>query len=155
MDGIAATHLIRAEFPQIQVIALTNFGEERLIKEVLAAGAISYLFKKISADDLAAAIRAARAGKSTFAREVTDILVQSIREPHPLYEELTPREKEVLSLIIKGMTNIEIASSLGISPHTAKSHVSRVLAKLGVETRYEAIARVLEHNLNLGAFYIP
>jgi two-component system, NarL family, response regulator LiaR len=155
MDGMAATRLIRHDFPEIQVIALTSFGEEALIKEALAAGAISYLFKKISADDLAAAIRAARQGISTYAPEVTEILVRSIREPHPIFESLTPREREVLSLMVKGMGNSEISTQLVISLSTTKAHVSAILAKLGVASRTEAIVMVLEHNLSLGTFYIP
>ena len=155
MDGITATRLIRHDFPDTQVIALTSFGEERLIKDVLEAGAISYLFKKISADDLARAIRAARDGISTYAPEVTDILVRSIRQPHSIFENLTPREREVLSLMVKGMGNDEIASTLVISLSTTKSHVSSILAKLGVASSTEAIVMVLEHNLNSGDLYAP
>ncbi len=155
MDGITATRLIRHDFPNTQVIVLTSFGEERLIKDVLLAGATSYLFKKVSADDLAKAIRAAHEGISTFATEVTDILVQSIRQPHPIFEALTPRESEVLSLMVKGMVNNEIAEALVISRATTKNHVSNILAKLGVSTRIEAIVMVLQHNLDLGSFYVP
>ena len=155
MDGITATRLIRHDFPNIQVIILTSFGEERLIKDVLFAGAISYVFKKISADDLAQAIRVAHAGISTFAPEVTNILIRSIREPQPLFEDLTPRENEVLSLMVKGMVNNDIADTLSISRATTKNHVSSILAKLGVANRLEAIVLVLEHNLKLEAFYIP
>ncbi len=155
MDGIAATRRIRQDYPDIQVIALTSFGEERLIKDVLEAGAISYLFKKIAADDLAKAIRAAYNGISTYAPEVTEILVQSVRQPGTTFENLTPREREVLSLMVKGQGNIEIANTLTVSLSTTKTHVSSILAKLGVTTRSEAIVKVLEHNLNLGAFYIP
>lgn len=155
MDGIAATRIIRHDFPKTQVIVLTSFGEERLIKEALVAGAISYLFKKTSADDLAKSIRTAHQGVSTFATEVTDILVQSIRQPPLIIEDLTPRETEVLSLMVKGMLNNEIADTLVISRATTKNHVSNILAKLGVATRIEAIVKVLEHNLDLGAFYIP
>lgn len=155
MDGIAATRLICHNFPDIKVIALTSFGEERMIKDVLKAGALSYLFKKASAGDLANAIRAARDGISTYAPEVTDILVQSIREPHSVNDDLTPRESEVLSLMVKGMGNKEIAEMLVISSATTKNHVSNILSKMGVATRMEAVVMVLEHNLNLGAFYIP
>jgi NarL family two-component system response regulator LiaR len=155
MDGITATRLIRHDFPDIQVIALTSFGEERLIKEVLGAGAISYLFKKVSADDLAQAIRAARKGVSTYAQEVTDILARSVRQPTSVFEKLTPREREVLALIVQGLTNNAIANQLIIGASTTKSHVSNILAKLDVSSRTEAIVLVLEHNLNLGAFYIP
>ena len=155
MDGVSATRIIRHDFPKINVIALTSFGEERLIKDALEAGVMSYLFKKISADDLAKAIRAARDGIATYAPEVTDILVRSIREPHLMFEELSPREREVLSLMVKGMRNTDISKALSISDSTTKNHVSNILAKMGVETRIEAIITVLQHNLDLGAFYIP
>jgi len=155
MNGITATSLIRQAFPNTQVIILTSFGEEKLIKDVLVAGAISYVFKKISADDLAQAIHNAHEGIATYAPEVTDILIHSIRQPQPLFEDLTPREREVLSLMIKGMVNNDIADRLVISHATTKNHVSSILAKLGVANRLEAIVMVLEHNLKLEAFYIP
>jgi NarL family two-component system response regulator LiaR len=154
MDGITATRLIRQDYPEIQVIALTSFGEERLIKDVLEAGAISYLFKKVSADDLAKAIRAAQDGISTYAPEVTNILVQSLQKPKSLFEILTPREREVLALMVKGMGNKEIANHLTIRLSTTKSHVSSILAKLGLASRNEAIAMVMEDSFNLGDFYI-
>jgi NarL family two-component system response regulator LiaR len=154
MDGVTATRRIRHDYPDIQVIALTSFGEETLIKGVLEAGAISYLFKKVSADDLAKAIRAAKAGLSTFASEVTEILVRSLQQPTTEFETLTIREREVLALIVKGMGNNEIAAQLMISLATTKSHVSSILGKLGLASRSEAIAKVLEHNIDSGAFYI-
>jgi len=154
MDGITATRLIREEFPGTQVIALTSFGEERLIKDVIKAGAISYLFKKIAADDLAQAIRAAHNGISTYAPEVTDILIESLQKPKSLFESLTPREHEVLVLMVKGMGNNEIAETLMVELSTTKSHVGNILSKLGVASRAEVIAMVLEDNLNLGDYYI-
>ncbi|MCU0466383.1 MAG: response regulator transcription factor [Anaerolineae bacterium] len=155
MDGITATRLIHRDFPDIAVIILTSFGEERLIKEALEAGALSYLFKKISADNLAAAIRAAKRGVATYAPEVTEILVQSLHSPKFMFHVLTPREREVLGLMVKGFGNNEIARDLNITVSTTKSHVSSVLSKLGVASRTEAIIMVLAHNVNLGAFYIP
>ncbi len=154
MDGIAATRRIRQDYPDTQVVALTSFGEESLIKGVLEAGAISYLFKKVSADDLAAAIRAAAAGLPTFAPEVTDILVRSVQEPALAFQALTAREREVLALIVKGLGNSEIASQLMISLSTTKSHVSNILGKLGLASRTEAIVKVLQHSLDAGAFYV-
>jgi NarL family two-component system response regulator LiaR len=154
MDGITATRIIRREFPTIAVIALTSFGEENLIKNVLEAGAISYLFKKISADDLANAIRAANKGISTFAPEVTDILVHSIGNKSSNFDDLTSREREVLGLMVKGFGNQEIAEALVITLSTTKSHVSNILSKLNVSSRTEAIILVLEHNLSLGAFNV-
>lgn len=154
MDGVTATRHIRHTHPEIEVIVLTSFGEEMLIKDVLEAGAISYLFKKISADDLAKAIRAAKNGFSTFATEVTTILSESIKQPYPTFQDLTTREREVLALMVKGMGNNEIASALTITLSTTKSHVGSILSKLNVATRLEAIVLVLEQNFNLGAFYI-
>ena len=154
MDGVTTTRLIRHDFPDIHVIALTSFGEEKLIKDALEAGVTGYLFKKISADDLANAIRAARDGIPTYASEVTEILVKSLREPQPAFENLTVREREVLSLLVKGLSNNEIASILVISRSTVKAHVSSILDKLSAASRTEAIVMVLEHNLNLGAFNI-
>ena len=154
MDGITTTRLIRQDFPDIQVIALTSFGEERLIKDVIDAGAISYLFKKVSADDLAKAIRAAQKGVSTYAPEVTDILVQSLRKPKSRFETLTPREHEVMELVVKGMGNNEIADTLMIELSTTKSHVGNILSKLGVASRTEVIALVMEDTFNLGDYYV-
>ncbi len=154
MDGTAATRHIRQEFPAMQVIALTSFGEETLIKDVLKSGAIGYLFKKVAADDLANAIRAAKNGISTFASEVTEILIRSVHEKHGLFEEFTPREREVMSFMVKGMGNTEISDTLVISPATTKNHVSSILAKLGVTNRTEAIVKVMQENINLGAFYV-
>ncbi len=154
MDGITATRHIRDKFPNIQVIALTSFGEERLIKHVIAAGALSYLFKKVSAEDLARAIRAAQKGIATYAPEVTEILLQSLQKPKSRFETLTPREHEVLALMVKGMANNEIADLLVISLSTAKSHVSNILDKLGVASRTEVIAMVMEDSFHLGDFYI-
>jgi NarL family two-component system response regulator LiaR len=154
MDGITATRLIHQEFPDIQIIALTSFGEERLIKDVLTAGAISYLFKKVLADDLAQAIRAAHRGIATYAPEVTDILIQSLQKPRSRFETLTPREHEVLELMVKGIGNNEIADALTIELSTTKSHVSSILGKLGVTSRMEVIAMVMEESFNLGDYYI-
>lgn len=154
MDGVMATQHIRQQSPKTQVIALTSFGEETLIKGVLEAGAISYLFKKISADDLAQAIRAAKDGVPTFAPEVTEILVRSVKQPALVFDHLTAREREVLALMVKGLSNSEIAEALTISLPTTKSHVSNILSKLELGSRLEAIIKVLEHNLVIGAFYI-
>lgn len=154
MDGITATRLIHESFPDIKIIALTSFGEEHLIKDVLEAGAISYLFKKILADDLAEAIRAAQQGVATYAPEVTDILVESLQRPKSLFESLTPREREVMDLVVKGMSNNEIAELLMIELSTAKSHVGSILSKLNVTSRSEVIAMVLEERFNLRDYYV-
>jgi NarL family two-component system response regulator LiaR len=147
MDGIAATATIRERFPHIQIIALTSFQEEELVQRALQAGAISYLLKNVSADGLHETIRAAHAGQSTLAPEVLRVLRQAARhEPAPGWD-LTPREREVLELIVAGLNNPQIAARLTISRSTVKTHVSSILSKLGVASRAEAIRLALQHHL--------
>ena len=147
MDGIAATRAIRQRFPATQVIALTSFNEEELVEAALQAGAIGYLFKNVSVDELAAAIRAARAGRPTLAPEATQLLINVTTKPKPPGQDLTDREHEVLKLLVEGLTNPEIAAHLCVSRSTVKTHVSHILDKLGVASRIEAVTRALQHDL--------
>ena len=147
MDGATATRLIRERCPQIQVIALTSFQEQALVEQALQAGAISYLLKNVSANDLADAIRSAHAGRSTLAPEAVQALVQATGHEPNLGHDLTPREREVLALMVKGLHNPEIAARLTVSHSTAKAHVSNILAKLGASSRMEAISLALQHKL--------
>jgi NarL family two-component system response regulator LiaR len=147
MDGAAATRAIRQNCPGTQVIALTSFQEKGLVQDVIQAGAISYLLKDVSAADLAAAIRAAHAGRSTLAPEAMEALMYPDAQPDALVYSLTPREREVLGLMIKGLSNTEIAERLVVSPSTVKTHVSHILAKLGASSRTEAVALAVQHNL--------
>jgi NarL family two-component system response regulator LiaR len=146
MDGAAATRAIREHWPHVQVIALTSFQEKELVQGALKAGAISYLLKNVSADELAKAIRAAYAGRPTLAPEATQALIQAAKETKP-GRDLTPREHEVLTLIVEGLTNPEIAERLTISRSTARAHVSNILSKLGVSNRAEAITLALRQEL--------
>ncbi len=147
MDGAAATRLIREANPHIQVIALTSFREDTLVQAALQAGAISYLLKNVSADELAQAIRAAHAGRSTLAPEAAQVLIQAAtRPPDPVFE-LTERERDVLTWMVRGLSNNEIAAKLVVSPSTVKFHVSNILSKLGVSSRTEAVAFALQHRL--------
>jgi two-component system, NarL family, response regulator LiaR len=147
MDGVTATRFIRQKYPQIQVVALTSFKDEELVQAALQAGAIGYLLKNASIDELADTIRAARAGKPTLAPEATQVLIEAAIRPAPQNYNLTERELEVLSLMAKGLNNPQIAERLMISRSTIKFHVSVILSKLGVSSRTEAVALALQHNL--------
>jgi NarL family two-component system response regulator LiaR len=147
MDGATATAEIRRSRPGTQVIALTSFPEPELLRQVLQAGAISYLLKNVSADGLHEAIVAARAGRSTLAPEAAQALIQATAQPKTPGEDLTTREREVLSLMVAGYNNTEIADRLSVSPSTIKSHVSNILAKLEVTSRTEAATLAVRHHL--------
>jgi NarL family two-component system response regulator LiaR len=147
MDGVTATRVIRQRFPQIQIIALTSFNEGDLIKNALEAGAIGYLLKNVSADELASAIRAAHSGRATLSADTAQALVQTVLHPLTPGLDLTEREREVLTLMIEGLNNTQIAGRLSVSPSTIKSHVSNILSKLGVASRTEAVALALRNRI--------
>lgn len=146
MDGATAIREIHHSFPDIQVIALTSFPEADLVQRALNSGAISYLLKNVGADELAGAIRDAKEGRSTLAPEVTQALITRTRNQEQAYD-LTVREREVLALMVKGLTNAEIAQRLVVSRSTVKFHVSSVLNKLQVNSRTEAVATALQLKL--------
>jgi NarL family two-component system response regulator LiaR len=147
MDGATATRAIRQQHPQVQVLALTSFKEAQLIKSALEAGAIGYLLKVVSTDELVRAIRAAHVGRATLSPEAAQTLVQSANQPPAPGLDLTEREREVLALMIEGLNNTQIAGRLIVSPSTIKSHVSNILSKLGVVSRTEAVALALQHSI--------
>jgi NarL family two-component system response regulator LiaR len=147
MDGPTATKQIRANHPDIQVIALTSFKEDELVKEALEAGAIGYLLKDLGAQELATAIRNAYHGKPTLAPEAAQALISATLHPgRPSYD-LTERERDVLGLMVEGMSNAEIAGRLVISESTVKFHVSNILGKLNVGSRTEAVSLALKEHL--------
>ena len=147
MDGPTATRAIRERFPDVQVIALTSFNEGALVKSALDAGAIGYLLKDVSADDLLKAILAAHAGQATLSPAAAQALVPAAAHPPAPGFDLTERERAVLALMAEGLNNTQIAGKLVVSPSTVKSHVSNILSKLGVVSRTEAVALALRHKL--------
>jgi two-component system, NarL family, response regulator LiaR len=147
LDGIAATRAIREKYPQTQVIALTSFGDQERVQAALKAGAIGYLLKDVSDVELVAAVRRAAAGQPTLAADAQRALIQATTNPKPPGSDLTEREREVLALMVRGMSNDEIAADLTVRPSTAKFHVGNVLSKLGVDTRTEAVALALKNHL--------
>jgi DNA-binding NarL/FixJ family response regulator len=137
MDGIAATTAIRAELPDTEVIALTSVLEDVSVVGAVRAGAIGYLLKDTQSDELCRAIKAAAAGQVQLAPQAAARLMREVRAPESP-EALTDRETEVLRLLAQGKANKEIAVALGIGEQTVKTHVSSILAKLGVQSRTQA-----------------
>ena len=147
MDGVAATRAILERFPDVRVIALTSFPQDQLVQEVLQAGALSYLLKNVGVDELARAIRAARAGQPTLAPEAAQALIRRATQPKAPGHDLSPREREVLALMVQGLNNPDIAERLVVGRSTVKFHVSSILGKLGVQSRTEAVALAVQHRL--------
>ncbi len=146
VDGAEATRRIKDACPDVQVIALTSYKEDDLVQNALKAGALSYLLKNVSADELAGAIRAAFAGRPTLAPEAAEVLIKAATEP-PQEDGLTRRELEILQLMVAGESNPVIAEKLYVSRSTVKFHVSNILMKLGAATRTEAVAIALQRKL--------
>ncbi len=153
MGAVAATQIIKNRYPHTQVVALTSSPQSELIDEILEAGAISCLTKDLSAAELARAVRAAHAGEATVVAEVRQNLDHDGAEPADpvsyaaLGNDLTEREWQVLTLIVEGLNNADIAERLVVSRSTVKFHVSSIFSKLGVENRAEAIAVTLQKRL--------
>jgi DNA-binding NarL/FixJ family response regulator len=138
MDGIAATREIKSRWPVIEVVAMTSFVEEAMVRDALEAGAAGYLLKDADADEVAQAIRAALAGQMHLDPSVARLLADSVRRPRPASDDLTPREREVLGLVAQGASNRQIAETLVVSERTARTHVSAILGKLGLASRTQA-----------------
>src|SRR2546423_147553 len=137
MDGIAATTAIRGELPDTEVVALTSVLEDASVVGAVRAGAIGYLLKDTQSDELCRAIKAAAAGQVQLAPQAAARLMREVRAPESP-EALTDRETEVLQLLARGKANKEIAGALHIGEPTVKTHVSSILAKLGVQSRTQA-----------------
>jgi NarL family two-component system response regulator LiaR len=146
-DGVTAIKEIKTRWPQIQIIALTSFKEKEYVEGALKAGANGYLLKDISAEELINAVRRAVAGQPSLSPEAAQVLIRNVSEPSQPYLEMTSREKEILALMVEGLSNNEIAERLFVSQSTVKFHVSNILSKLGVTGRTEAVALAVKHHL--------
>ncbi|MDY0020505.1 MAG: response regulator transcription factor [Anaerolineae bacterium] len=151
MNGVAATRQICACHPHTKVIMLTTFDDDEYIFESLRAGAAGYLLKDADPDHLAAAIRAVHAGRSMLDPAVTQKVVRRAVQAEPttpvLTERLTPRERDVLQLLVQGATNSQIAEQLSLTPGTVKNHLSHIFDKLSARDRTDAVRLTLEWGL--------
>jgi NarL family two-component system response regulator LiaR len=147
MDGVAATRELRAQHPKLRVIVLTSFAEDNMVQGALQAGATGYLLKNVTGADLANAIRAAHAGRMTLSSEATEALVHAASNPIVPADELTEREREVLALMVDGLSNQEIANRLFLSLGTVKFHTGNIYSKLGVDSRVAAVTLAIQRRL--------
>jgi DNA-binding NarL/FixJ family response regulator len=157
VDGIEATARIRADLPAVEVIALTSFVEEARVLAAIEAGASGFLLKDAEADELAAAIRAAAAGEVHLDPAIAGIVARHLRGTPANGAQggqgdglasLTARERDVLARVAQGLSNRAIAETLGITERTARTHVSNVLAKLGLASRTQAALFAVQHGLD-------
>jgi DNA-binding NarL/FixJ family response regulator len=152
MDGIEATQRIAQKSLYSRVLVLTTFDEDAYVYGALQAGASGFLLKYAPADDLLAAIRVVARGDAMLAPTVTRRLIEQFARRAPnsaaagLIASLSPREREVLQLVARGLTNAEIAQALVVAPATVKTHVARLLEKLGVRDRVQATALAYQAN---------
>ncbi|MGH2920594.1 MAG: LuxR C-terminal-related transcriptional regulator, partial [Gaiellaceae bacterium] len=153
LDGIESTRQIRSRYSEVEVVALTSFGEDERVHAALEAGASGYLLKDSDAAEVAAAIRAAHRGELPLDPAVARALTSSLRaESHEEPDaELTTRELEILRLLGAGKANKEIAAELQISERTARTHVSNILGKLGLTSRTQAALWAVRQGLVEGA----
>jgi DNA-binding NarL/FixJ family response regulator len=154
LDGIAATREVTSESPEVKVVILTTFEQDDYIFGALNAGASGFLLKRSGPEELLAAIQTVAAGDSLLSPSVTRTVIDRMaRQPTPeigpsrLLDELTPREHEVLVLLARGLSNSEIAAELVIEESTVKTHVKRILMKLRLRDRIQAVVFAYESGL--------
>ena len=146
-DGVTATREIKERWPAIQVIALTSYKEKEYVEGALKAGAGGYLLKNVSADELVAAVRRVIVGQPSLSPEAAQVLIRNVSEPSQPGLEMTEREKQILALMVEGLSNNKIAERLTINQSTVKFHVSNILGKLGVASRTEAVALAVKRRM--------
>jgi NarL family two-component system response regulator LiaR len=147
MDGIEATRRLKGRWPGVKVLVLTSSQEGAPVERALRVGATGYLLKSATAFELAQAIRAAHAGRPVLAPEATEALARAMGQAGSSGADLTAREREVLTLVARGLSNTQLAERLSITRATVKYHVGSILSKLGVATRAEAIALAYQRGL--------
>jgi DNA-binding NarL/FixJ family response regulator len=152
LDGIDATKRLVSEWPEVRVLMLTTFDLDEYVYRALRAGAAGFLLKNVPPEELIAAVRAIAAGDALLAPEITRKLIEHyVRSPQvvdaPRLHELSKREREVLHLIARGLSNTEIAAALFVTAGTVKTHVTRILGKLGLRDRVQAVVFAYENGL--------
>lgn len=154
VDGIDATRQITESAPGVRVLILTTFGLDEYVYGALRAGASGFMLKDAPPEEILGAIRIVARGEALLAPAVTRAVIEAfMRHPAPTtrppkeFDDLTPRERDVFDLIVRGLSNPEISSRLNVSEATAKTHVARVLDKLGVRDRVQAVIYAYERGL--------
>lgn len=145
VDGVEATRLILAEIPGARIVVLTSFSDRERVSEAIKAGAIGYLLKDCEPQELIGAIRSAAAGHVPLDPRVAHVLLPAAAAAPQPGDGLSPREREVLGLVTKGMANKQIGRALGISERTVKAHLGRVFRELGVADRTSAALWAMDH----------
>jgi DNA-binding NarL/FixJ family response regulator len=154
-DGLDATRAIAGDpaLAGVRVVILTTFDLDEYVFEALRDGASGFLVKDTEPSDLLAAVRVVAGGEALLSPTVTRRLIEAFAagarapSPPPGLDELTPREREVLALVARGLSNADIATRLVVSPHTAKTHVSRAMLKLGARDRAQLVVQAYESGL--------
>jgi NarL family two-component system response regulator LiaR len=147
IDGIKATRMIHETWPSMQIIALTSTADEDVIHDVVQAGAISYLLKNGSIDELADAVRAAYHRQPTLSTQAIQALISTTQHPTSVGNDLTKRQKEVLELMVEGLNNRQIAKNLVISNSTVKNHICSIYSKLNTANRTQTVAFAIKHHI--------
>ncbi len=146
LDGIAAITQLRGQLPATRFLILTSLVEPHEIRRAIDAGASGYLLKNVSSQELVSVIRSTHAGRRVMAPEATDAMIAAAQRPAP-GGDLTQRERELLTLMTRGLSNQQIAQELAIALPTVKFHITNILSKLHADNRTEAVLLALKHRL--------